>query len=76
MKGRPSVDDALGTVPRSQEKRLEELAIRGRIKIIRITAVLRSARIFRKDPEIWYEKLRRSKMKISTLLEIKRFYRT
>ena len=38
----------LGTVPKDLEKGLEELEIGGRIEIIQITALLRSARILRR----------------------------
>ena len=38
----PSVGQDLETVPKNQEKRLDELTIRGRIEIIHITEVLKS----------------------------------
>ena len=37
--------DALETVPKVLERRLEELEIKGRIETIQITALLRPARI-------------------------------
>ena len=46
------VFSAFGTVHIDLEKRLEKLEIRGRIKIIQTTALLRSARILWKVPEI------------------------
>ena len=49
--GVPIVIGVLGTVPKGLEERLEELQIRGRIKAIQITAILKSATIPRKNPE-------------------------
>ena len=43
----PIVIDALGTVPKSLEERLEELENRGKIETIQITAMLRSTIILR-----------------------------
>ena len=47
----PIVVGALGTIPKSLEKRLEDLEIRGRIETIQTTALLQSARIPRRVPE-------------------------
>ena len=44
----PVVVSAFGTLPKRLEKILEELEIKGRIKTIRITVLLRSARILRR----------------------------
>ena len=44
----PFVVGALGTVPKCLEKRLEDLEIRGSIETIQTTALLHSARIFRR----------------------------
>ena len=41
----------LVTVPKGMEKRLEELEIRGRIETTQTTAVLKSARILKRDPD-------------------------
>ena len=48
----PIVTGTLGTVPKGLAKGLEELEIRGKIKIIQTTALLRLARILRKVLEI------------------------
>ena len=47
-KGDSSCSGAFGTILTGLEKRLGELEIKGRIEIIQTTALLRSARIFRK----------------------------
>ena len=44
----PIAVGALGTVPKSLEKRLEELKIGGRIETIQATALLQSAKIHRR----------------------------
>ena len=44
----PIVVGALVTVPKSLEKRMEELKIRGRIETIQTTALAQSARILRR----------------------------
>ena len=48
----PIVAGAFGTVPKGLEKGLVGLEIRGRIKTIQTTALLRSARILRRVLEI------------------------
>ena len=48
----PMVGDALGTVPKTQVKRLGELDIRGRIETIMTTAMLKSARVLGRVLEI------------------------
>ena len=53
----PVVVDALGTVPKGLESRLEELEIRRRIKIIQATVLLRIVRIMRKVLETWEDLL-------------------
>ena len=45
---KPDVIGALGTIPRRLVKGLEDLKIRGQVKTIQTTALLRSARIQRK----------------------------
>ena len=44
----PIAVGALGTVHRNLETRLDELGIRGRIEAIQTTALLKSAKIFRR----------------------------
>ena len=45
---------ALGTVIKGLVQGLEELGIRGRVKTIQATALLRSARLLRRVPETWF----------------------
>ena len=45
------VIDALGTVTKGLVEGLKDMEITGRVKTIQITALLRSARILRKDLE-------------------------
>ena len=47
----PIVIGALGTFTERSVQGLEDLVIRGRVETIQTTALLRSARILRKDPE-------------------------
>ena len=49
----PMIVGALGTLSKGLEKGLEELEIRGRIDILLISALLRSARILRRVLETW-----------------------
>ena len=44
----PIVNRELGTIPKSLEKREEDLEIRGQMETIETTALLRSARILRR----------------------------
>ena len=47
----PVVVGALRSVPKNQEKRLDELDIRGRIETTHTTTLLKSARLLRKGLE-------------------------
>ena len=49
----PIVIGTLGTVTEGLLKELEDLETRGRVKTIQATALLRSARILRRDLETW-----------------------
>ena len=49
----PIVTNALGTVPKGLEKKLEDLGIKGRIETIQTTALLKSGRILRNVLETW-----------------------
>ena len=51
----PIVVGVLCTVPKGWERRLEELEVRGKIKTIQITALLRLARILRRVLGTWGE---------------------
>ena len=48
-----NVVGALGTVPKTWVLGLEKLEIRERVVTIRTTALLTSARILKRVPEIW-----------------------
>ena len=48
----PIIIWAHGTIPKELIKRLEDLKIRGQVETLQITALLRSARILRRVPEI------------------------
>ena len=48
----PVVNSALGTIPKGLVKWVEELEIGGRAETSQTTALLRSARILRRVPEI------------------------
>ena len=47
----PVIVGALGTVLKTQKKKFDKLEIRGRIETIQTTALLKSARIFRRVQE-------------------------
>ena len=47
----PIVIVSVGTIPKTLIKGLEDLEIRGQVKIIQTTVLLRSTRILRRDQE-------------------------
>ena len=53
----PVIVGVPGTVPKGLEKRMEEQEIRGKVEIVQITALLRSAWILRRVLETWKDLL-------------------
>ena len=55
MEHEDNVIGTVGTIPKVLEKELEDLEIRGRVKTIQTTALLKSARILRRVLETWVD---------------------